>query len=156
MNWYKAAQLGDDTAERIRQKAVTTGINVFRGQRPVGARGYASDPGDFGRGIYYTTSGHRAQAHGGKGSVSQQVIRFSNPIVLAVEAAYDLAEQYGTVQGGDERMDGAQRVTNDMIQKGHDSMIVVFGDRGELEIVDYRPFMGQQESPDELVQESDQ
>lgn len=140
----------DDTKRRIYEKATTTGIPVRRGEKPrLAGRAYATDAGDFGRGIYYSTHYHRAKSYG---PVTKSVIKFSNPLVLTAEESYALANQFHTVilpeedlvalrspkQRESRLLANAEALTRYMLSQGHDGLIVV--DRGVLEIVDYRPY----------------
>lgn len=73
------------------------GLLVYRGIRERRAdQPFASDPGDFGRGVYYTTSLSRAKAY--SKTVESKTIRFDNPLLLLVEQAYQLADSYQTVR----------------------------------------------------------
>lgn len=149
-------------SEQSRQSLATRareGLRLYRGQRSIQpGREYASDPGDLGRGIYYTSFKARAR---GYGEVTQQQVTFSNPLVLSEKEAYTLADQYQTVridppeemiqqamktgvrfdwpaQERVLRLANAERMTRDILAKGHDGLIVVMD--GHLEVVDYRPY----------------
>lgn len=153
--------LSPETTARIQAKA-KKGIPVSRGIRPaLASRPFVSDPGDLGRGIYYTTNYHRARCYG---EVQKSVIVFSNPLVLSVDDAYALADKYQTVriepdmalveqlkqQGKrwadyeqEQRLRNAEKMTQDLLAQGFDGLISVStGRRVELEIVDYRPYKG--------------
>jgi hypothetical protein len=117
-------------AERIK-----TGLKVWRGER---TEHRPADPGDFGAGQYYSTSRLRARSYG---TVRGVLLTFRNPFVIDVHAAYDLAEQYGTIHGSTEqRLAAARQMTADIRAKGYDGFIAVnpdFRGRTELEIVKY-------------------
>lgn len=52
---YLEGKITDDTKQRIYKKSTTIGIPARRGIRPAPSnRPYATDPGDFGRGIYHS------------------------------------------------------------------------------------------------------
>jgi len=107
--------------------------------------------------VHYSTSGHRAASYG---VTSQKIIKFKNPLVLSVKDAYDLSEKYGTINNRfDNPLENAERMTKDLIKQGYDGLIAVTrtpkfrlgrngyafstpeSNGGELEIVDYRPYM---------------
>jgi hypothetical protein len=117
------------------------GLQVYRGQREKGGREYASDAGDLGRGIYYTTSRARASCYG---TVSEHVVIFENPMVVSVETAYNIACAYGVFSphGGPPKIDGATVMTEAMLAFGYDGLASVRTIAGEteIEIVDYRPY----------------
>lgn len=144
---------------RIFAKVTTTGLQVYRGTRKT-TKPFASDPGDFGRGIYYATRFHVAKHYG---VVTKSVIKLSNPLILTVAEAYRLADFYQTVRLPDEewrelwvtlrqigrghflnaiqerQLQNAERFTRDMLAKGHDGLVVIHK-HGYLEVVDYRPY----------------
>lgn len=136
---------------RLREKLSSIGINAWRGIRERYGREYASDPGDFGRGIYYTTSRARARAYGGENLIKQN-IKLKNPLILDDKSAYDLAAgQYSTVGPAhtmEERMKNAERFTRDLIDMGYDGVVSVRkksrytsgGPPTELEVVDFSPY----------------
>lgn len=153
-----------DSKAILYKRATTTGIPVRRGvstHRP--KLPYQTDPGDFGRGIYYTTNYYHAlqYAKGERDKVSKEVIKFENPLVLDADEAYALANKYETivqdVSKAPEDLDSfkawikknpytpevklknAERLTRDMIDQGYDGLIVI--QRERLEIVDYRPYI---------------
>ena len=149
----------NETIHKIWLKATTPGIPGHRGIKEFRKNlPYSNDPGDFGRGIYYTTSKARAKAYG---KTFSTVIKFNNPLVLSVNQAYDLADNYGTIanmRNGKEALNGAETMTKTMLSKGYDGLIAInrnllmkkdsegyyfrshISDFGELEIVDYRPY----------------
>lgn len=122
---------------RIGERA-RTGLKVWRGER---CDHRPSDPGDFGAGKYYSTSRARARSYGGLAGTRQHVIQFDNPFVITVSAAYDLAEQYGTIHGTlEQRLAAARKLTSDLKSQGYDGLIAVNQRRRrntvtELEIV---------------------
>jgi hypothetical protein len=114
-----------------------------------------TDAGDFGRGIYYSSSYHRALTYG---LVEKSTIKFANPLVLTSSEAYKLADKFHTVRIPEEDIKviaekhplgersaaiqkqlllNAQAMTDDVLSKGYDGLIAVGKD---LEIVDYRPY----------------
>src|SRR5262249_17339974 len=120
-----------------------SGMTVYRSERPrVEGALYASDPGDLGRGKYYTTEPARAQAMGGVQTTAQ--LQMQNPLILDMEDAYKLADQYQTVRGTPEaRLAGAQYITEALRAQGYDGLVAVRRDRKtgevrEMEIVDFR------------------
>lgn len=113
-------------------------MELYRGEREKqNNKEYAHDPGDFGRGIYYTSNIHQARAYG---EVSKVPVRLDNPLRLTAEQAYDLGERdYGNlVQGtSEERMEKAVAMTSDLLAKGYDGLVVEH--RDWLEVVVYHP-----------------
>ena len=101
---------------------------VFRGDRETRMSSkYATDPGDLGAGIYYTTSRSYAAAYAGKrGILSEKTINLENPLVLNSDEAVALASRYRTVEGKtiEERILGANRMTADLQIKGYDGLVV--------------------------------
>jgi len=138
-----------DEFEGVRE-AAKEGIGVFRGVLPEQpGKGFASDPGDFGRGRYWTTSGQRAEAIAGKEAVEPGTVKLDNPLILDTDEAYDLAEKYGTVTG-EARMEGSQKLTDDMLAAGYDGIIVVGQKPGELEIVEFQPKKPPKKGPEKV------
>ena len=143
----------EGTKAALFEKATTVGIPVRRGEiGEIGPRGFRTDPGDFGRGVYYTTNFSQAKmayAGGREENVQKSRIRFRNPLVLTGEEAYKLADEFETVllKGGhlavqdrhEALLVNAGRLTRVMLEKGHDGLVVIMGSR--LEIVDYRPYL---------------
>jgi hypothetical protein len=147
----------NDTKTKLKERAITDGIPVRRGTRPLWAgKVYRTDVGDFGRGIYYSSNYFVAKQYG---AIEKTSIKFTNPLVLTSDEAYALANEYQTVVLSDEKtkelfkvvgreklkdaasaqkLQNSQRLTDDMIKKGHDGLIVI--NKGRLEIVDYRPY----------------
>lgn len=135
-------------------KATTVGIFVYRGERPRNGKVYSSDPGDLGRGIYYTTSWHRARSYATSDAlVKKSLVRFCNPLILTIAQAYDLSDQFHTVRLPDDELErirlpaardaklieNAERLTQHLLSQGHDGLISI--DRNhQLEVVDYRPY----------------
>jgi len=157
----------EDTKRAIYEKATTTGIPARHGQgEGKSNRPYSSDPGDFGRGIYYDTSYHRAASYGR--DVEKIVLKFKNPLVVTAKEAYKLSDKFGTVRLTDDKWEelarslgligpnkrqgprihdvvvkellkNAENMTKTMLRNGHDGLIVIHI-RGNLEMVDYRPY----------------
>ena len=87
------------------------------------------------------------------GNVTKSIIVFKNPIILTREESYELSDKFHTVRLSDEDylkfrdneerteqlLKNAKALTDYMISLGHDGLISV--GRGELEIVDYRPYL---------------
>lgn len=107
----------------------SSGVRVWRG---VGNQ--PADPGDFGVGTYYSTQRARAINYG---TLTQTVVKFSNPLVLSTDEAYEqLADRFGTISGipGDpspgaskasSRLAGARAATAALKAAGHDGLVVV-------------------------------
>lgn len=145
----------ENTKNRIKEKITTVGIPVKRGiKKRLSGKQYASDVGDFGQGKYYSTSYFKAKQYG---LVEKLIIKFNNPEILMAEEAYDLADHYHTISLPDneindlfvkvgrnklmqaiekQKLENAQKLTNDMISAGYDGLVVI--NRNDLEIVDYR------------------
>lgn len=141
-------EMSQDTKLSIYKRITTRGIPVRRGiKRKRINLPFASDPGDFGRGIYYTTNYHNAKAYG---PVEKSILKLQNPIVLSVEEAYQLADKYHTVHLPNDNVKrttqemlaqlvtNAETMTRAMISQGYDGLVAIH--RGRLEIVDYRPY----------------
>jgi hypothetical protein len=150
--------LESDSKQKLYDRMTSTGIEVRRGERKRSHnKPFATDVGDFGRGVYYTSNYHQARTYG---SVTKSVLKLKNPLVLTVDEAYKLSDQYQTVRLSDEEhmalynkfgrdrtsivqakmLENAEKFTKDMIAKGHDGLIVIH--KGRLEIVDYSPYIG--------------
>jgi len=121
------------------------GIKVYRGTRRNKGE-FISDPGDFGRGIYYSTSKSIAKCYG---QVEESIIRFKNPFVMNYNEAYEcVAEQWDTLHGSNKkRIRNAEQLTFDMLIAGYDGFVAVgvgmFDKKGIiLEVVDYRSYKG--------------
>jgi len=128
------------------KKPKSVKMTVYRGVRPkLPGKEYASDPGDFGRGIYYTTNKSMARAYGIDKKIETIKLELKNPLQLTEEEAYDLAEKYNTLgHGVDEatRIKNAERMTKDLLAQGYDGIIST-DKRGFKEIVDFRPYLAQ-------------
>ena len=127
--------------QKLRDKIMSIGVKVWRGEGERYVREFASDPGDFGRGIYWTTSHARARAYGGKKTVPN-VIKFKNPLVLPVNEAYDIAGRFGTIQEHSEekRIKNSEAMTHHLLSLGYDGLVSVSEMGDELEVVDFRPY----------------
>lgn len=137
--------------KKLYNKVTTGGIIVYRGIRPKYEKVFASDPGDFGRGVYWTTSKARAKSY--SSNIITARIVFNNPLILTVNEAYDLADHYNTINeiDIDKRIKNAEIFTRDMLSFGFDGLISIRLTRkhkykemsfhSELEIVDYRSYM---------------
>lgn len=146
-----------ESFDDIYRKITTIGIPVRRGAKSKLNQEYATDVGDFGRGIYYSTNYIVAKQYG---PVEKSSIKFTNPLVISDEEAYEIATQYQTVRLSDKRelelfqqfgnrnkeiakkemLKNALHLTLDILENGHDGLVVV--KNGRLEIVDYRPWRG--------------
>ena len=151
----------EDTKRRIYEKITTVGISVKRGQKDFLKHPFSSDPGDFGRGIYYDTNYQRAKTYG---NVEISVIKLKNPIVLTDEEAYNLSDKFRTVRlsnddyekigkeigfGPKKRIErlnaqtqqllkNAQAMTDFLLSQGYDGLVSIH--KNGLEVVDYRPY----------------
>jgi SPP1 gp7 family putative phage head morphogenesis protein len=154
----KSSGLSPQTVSRVR-KSLQSGKVMYRGQRPkIEGREYSSDPGDFGRGVYYSTSAVRAKQYG---AISKTIVVLHNPLILTDRQAYDLSDQYKTVRLPESeieaiakstprgqihqaivkrQLDNAQRMRDDLVAKGYDGLVSVRSSgRGELEVVVFQP-----------------
>lgn len=114
---------------------------LYRGVKPAGGRAFASDPGDFGRGIYWTSVKAQAKAYGPE--IRRERVRLDNPLRLTATQAYDLAARnYGKFPRGDEgvMLIRAEAMTRDLLVQGHDGLVVMHRHSGRLEVVDFRPY----------------
>ena len=148
---FKIIRLEDKTKQSIRHR-ILSGIPVRRGFRKIFCeREYISDPGDFGRGIYYDTNYHRAKTYG---EVAKSILKLTNPIVLSSGEAYEIAEKFQTVRLHDDwyaqnnsqdsmqaRINNAQKMTEFLINQGYDGLASINVKMGSIEIVDYRPYI---------------
>ena len=151
----------EDTKKVIFIKATTVGLPARRGVGTyVPKRPYSHDPGDLGRGIYYSTNYQVATNYG---KVEKTTIKFENPLVLTVDEAYQISDKFKTVRLSDARwkeiqdelkatgskenivdvvmkelVQNAENMTKFMLSQGHDGLIVIH--KGHLELVDYRPY----------------
>ncbi len=128
--------LAEAEHDRIIKRA-QAGIKVWRGVKRPGEA--PSDPGDLGKGTYYSTMRARAKSYGH--TLTREIITLENPLVLTAKKAYELADKYKTVRGTqDERHAGATQMTKDLKARGYDGLIAIsnYRDVTELEVVDYR------------------
>jgi hypothetical protein len=111
-----------------------TSIVAYRG-----IRGGGSDPGDFGRGIYWSTVKERAECYAQDGLLHEELF-FSNPLIISCGKAYDMGIAYGTVgpKVNDDHRMLAAHTTLWLLLLGYDGLFSVRDD--ETEIVDYRPY----------------
>lgn len=159
IQWFETKVPLDSSKDKLYERATTVGIPVRRGSKPFKkGKPYASDVGDFGRGVYYSSNYHLAKQYG---NVSKLTIKFANPLILNGDESYQLADKYKTVNLSDEetleiikefgvksreevekrKLENAQKLTDYMLKNGHDGLIAVLD--GRLEIVDYRPYKHQ-------------
>lgn len=148
---FEIIRLEDKTKQSILNKIIS-GIPVRRGIRKIFcSREYTSDPGDFGRGVYYDTNYHRAKTYG---EVTKSILKLTNPIVLSSGEAYEIAEKFQTVRLNDDwytqnnsqdsmqaRLSNAQKMTEFLLNQGYDGLASVNTRMGSIEIVDYRPYI---------------
>lgn len=132
----KHLMVSDPKFASIHKKATTEGLPLYRGTKE-GRK--PSDPGDFGKGPYYTSKYYRAKCYG---DVKKEILKFKNPLVLTANKAYDIAQKYGTIHGKD-RHKAAERMARGIMRAGYDAIISVTENelgRGttELEVVDFR------------------
>lgn len=128
------------------------GMKLYRGEPEYRVPGrFNSDPGDFGRGIYHTTSKARAGVYG---TVKTVALKLANPLILDVERAYDLGAGVFNTLGNNPRVSREQtirnceRLTRWLLRKGYDGLVSVSKgrrfsgprDHTELEIVSYKPY----------------
>lgn len=133
------------------------GKQLWRGEAAVKKdKPFASDPGDFGRGVYYSTSGVRARCYGSV--CKQHEVTLKKPLVLTMDEAYELADHYETVSlkkssverivaaGGknqeiqQQRLVNAGRMSEHLMAAGYDGLVAVRQSEGhgELEVVAFR------------------
>ncbi len=125
------------------KKRLKSGINVYRGVHP---RGRASDPGDFGRGIYYSTSKSIAECYG---EVKRFKLKFANPLILDEKRAYRLGAGIFNTIGNNphveesRRKKNCERMARYLLGKGYDGLVSMDSNHLKqkwtvLEIVDYK------------------
>jgi len=149
---FEIIRLEDKTKQSIHHK-ILSGIPVRRGfrKKTFCEKEYASDPGDFGRGIYYDTNYYRAKTYG---EVIKSILKLTNPIVLSSGEAYEIAEKFQTVRLNDDwytqnnsqdsmraRLNNAQKMTEFFLNQGYDGLASVNTRMGSIEIVDYTPYI---------------
>jgi hypothetical protein len=110
-------------------EAGTFEMFMYRGIKPLDlARGYASDPGDYGRGEYWASCLDFAKHYaGGDGQILQDVVRLENALHLS---GFDIIrfgrEVYGYTlveTGSEARIAAAEAFTKDMKEKGYDGIV---------------------------------
>lgn len=96
---------------------------MYRGVRPKRyGKDYASDPGDLGKGEYWTSNIHYAR---GYGKVKTRKIKLKNPLHLDSTQASILADRYRTVRGfPHQREAGARRMSEYLKSRGYDGLVV--------------------------------
>jgi len=119
----------------------------------VDERGYATDAGDLGRGIYYSTDEGTAK---GYGEVSSQELTFKNPLAVSARDIANpeqtgLAQKYKTIVSmhpgvsAEEKkrlaLEGSTKLTEDLLEQGYDALIVSGYDspKGHYTVVDLKP-----------------
>jgi len=141
-------------------------LDVFRGEEKNRFRphGYATGPGDLGRGVYYTDDRGLANMYGAynnrkDGVVHHRVIEVVNPKIVTHKRAYEYAKQYGTVNPEIDfetefpgisvkdavdmhrimRVGGAKKLRADLLGQGHKGMVALnsSGQLGGSEVVMY-------------------
>ena len=135
-----------ETVRRLRER-FAKGAPLWRGQRPLNGRAFASDPGDLGRGKYFSSLKSRAENYG---DISREMIVLHNPLVLTTDEAYtQIADQFGTISGQSEhpehgstgdhesRLRAAQAATDAMQKAGYDGVVALnnWHNITELEVV---------------------
>jgi len=100
-------------------------VKAWRGIRPLRkGQTFASDAGDLGAGIYYSSSKSFAKAYGAIGKPLQKTLEFKNPIYLTGKEASELGEAYKTVRAPiKERLIGANKLRQDLLDAGYDGII---------------------------------
>ena len=136
-------------------KSIT--LTLHHGKREMGKgadeRGYATDAGDLGRGIYYSTDEGTAK---GYGEVSSQELTFKNPLAVSARDIANpeqtgLAQKYKTIVSmhpgvsAEEKkrlaLEGSTKLTEDLLEQGYDALIVSGYDspKGHYTVVDLKP-----------------
>lgn len=120
-------------AQRLRERCVV----AFRGVKPKGRYGFATDAGYFGAGLYYSTARDIAKwyADHDERKIVERCVRFTNPLVIGIRQAQRLALTYGTVErrpGGGvsplrtfEAKDAADKLTADLRRRGYDGLAIM-------------------------------
>lgn len=86
---------------------------------------FASDPGDYGCGEYWTDSKEFASIYG---EVISKVIELENVYRIPQEQVLPLIEEYETCKmhlGRDRRLEGSLRLTNMFKEKGYSAVLTV-------------------------------
>jgi hypothetical protein len=139
-------------AKRLRESCVV----AFRGTKPKGRYGFATDAGYFGAGLYYSTARDIAKWYADHDDrrVVERCVTFQNPLIIGVRQAHKMAIAYGTAEkraGGGvaplrtvEAKAAADKLTADLRRRGHDGLVVVhtqsrFRKEPTIEIVDLAP-----------------
>lgn len=97
--------------------------DMYRGVRPKKhGKDYASDPGDLGKGEYWTSNIHYAR---GYGKTTKKKIRLKNPLHLTASQASILIDRYKTVRGHThQREKGAAKLSAHFKSRGYDGVVV--------------------------------
>lgn len=130
------------------EEALRSGLRMFRGRkaRRHPTLGFSTDPGNYGRGVYWTTDPDVAwfYADYDEAAVEAGVVRLASPLVLDAASAAALREGRGTVRApGDdrdrfeERLAAADALTRELLAAGRDGVAVLH--RSSLEVVVFRP-----------------
>jgi hypothetical protein len=135
------------TVARLRER-LRAGMPVWRGLRDPDRR--PADPGDFGRGVYFTTARCRAGCYG---APFRMCLALRNPLILTCEEAYaQIADRFGTISGAafdprggagefTPRALRAGEATSALQAAGYDGLVVINEGRrrggSELELVKF-------------------
>lgn len=112
--------------DRLQHLFRDLGMSLWRGHTEPSKSRFAHDPGDFGRGVYWTSSCARAKCYGK--SLKRAVIKLQSALVLSVSDAYALAAKYGTVGpqfSMDQKLANASRMTEELKAQGYDGLVSV-------------------------------
>jgi pterin-4a-carbinolamine dehydratase/GNAT superfamily N-acetyltransferase len=122
-------ELSQTTINALKERLVT-GVVVYRGVKPAGSA--PADPGDFGRGTYFSSKAYRAQTYG---RLTSEKLTLQNPLVLSAHEAYDkLTNLHDTIHGKN-RETNAKLVTQKLQARGYDGLAIVNVRGGEIEYV---------------------
>lgn len=139
-------------AKRLRESCLV----AFRGVKPKGRYGFATDAGYYGAGLYYSTARDIAKwyADHDERRVVERCVNFQNPLIIGIRQAQRLALAFGTAEkrpGGGlsplrtvEAKAGADRLTAELRRRGHDGLVIVhtkskFRKEPPVELVDLAP-----------------
>lgn len=122
----------EHTKDSVHQALTGQGMPMYRGTKPKGSMGYATDAGKFGHGTYLTSDKGVANWYSNMtGNVSQHHVKLKNPLVLHADEARQMAHKHGTINKdgtpatGWDAVDRSSDLTNKLKQKGHDGVAVL-------------------------------
>lgn len=102
-------------------------MNMYRGEgNNKNSEHFSTDPGDYGRGIYWTNLSEMAEVYG---KVSTKLIELSRVYFVPREKLMALIEEYRTCKmhdGQDKRLQGAQKLTDYFKSLGAEA-VLTFG-----------------------------